>query len=73
MFCMTTSPIIGVIIGGHIRDRTKNKSSLKSMKIILFILIIGNFLLDIVTYFDNPYVCILVLWTSVFIGNVFLF
>lgn len=55
MFSMTTSPVIGVIIGGMIRDKAKNKSSLKSMKIIFIILIIGNAFLDAITFFDNPY------------------
>ena len=53
-FSMTTSPVTGLIMGGYIKDKLKNKSLDATIILLIKILVFGQCFTNVMTYIKIP-------------------
>ena len=65
-----TSPIIGVIIGGYITDKSGGVKNLEYCLWLGFILTFSGYIfINIFNLLSNPLGCIITLWIGIMFGN----
>jgi hypothetical protein len=66
---MISSPTLGLVFGGFLRDNIKTNSILKTLKIIFILNLLGTACTDVMTLPSNRYINIILIWLGVFICN----
>jgi hypothetical protein len=66
---ISTAPLIGVLLGGHIGDKIKEKGIKNKYLLLLILNAISYFMFDIVTFLNNSYFIVFIFWIGILIGT----
>jgi len=66
---ISTAPLVGVLLGGYIGDKIKEKGLKKKYLLLLILNGISYFMFDIVTFFINSYLIVFIFWIGILIGT----
>lgn len=66
---ISTAPLVGVLLGGYIGDKIKEKGLKKKYLHLLILNGISYFMFDIVTFFINSYLIVFIFWIGILIGT----